>query len=318
MSVHVSSFVWKQIKTSIAQKLVLLKLADNCNDDGYCYPSVATIASECGMSERYVQKIVKQLVDDGQLLVDNQSGKKTPNGYTNVYYVVKYRETNNIVSKPSDLRATGEQQDTPKDDGVNNSTPLSSDGVNNSTPQGVNNSTPKPSVKPSVNTTTPPTTQQPEVVSEPKAPVTKSDELLPVVDTKLSAEDYKAYIAVINQDFKLYKGRDMKLFHQLRGTSKQKGIKEYAFTDKPVDLAELKAFVAWYRRTYPNISLPQAPDKIASRVEEFRQSVQKRNPVTPMQPVNDPYKIEAEDIADIADIEAMVEKARKKIKGEAA
>jgi cytochrome c553 len=110
----------------------------------------------------------------------------------------------------------------------------------------------------------------------------------------------------------------MKLFHQLRGTSKQKGIKEYAFTDKPVDLAELKGFVAWYRRTYPNISLPQAPDKIASRVEEFRQSVQKRNPVSPMQPVAPYSDIPELSDEDMQNIEAMIEAARKKSRGQAA
>lgn len=293
MSVHVSSYIWKNCQATIAQKLVLVKLADNCNDDGYAFPSVATIARECCMSERYVQKIIKQLIASGELSVDVQSGKKTPNGYTNVYYMVKYRHVNNITATPSDLRVTGEQSDTPASGGVNNSTPLNSNGVNNSTPQGVNNSTPKPSVKPSLKETTPPTTQQPAVVTEEKAPVTKSDELLPVVDNKLSSEEFKEFQKIINQDFKAYRGRDMNILNMLRGKSTKAPYKDYAFRDDPVALDELKGFVKWWRNKFPSADLPLSPETLASRIEEFRQTVQKRNQVTPVVVNDDPYGIKA-------------------------
>ncbi|CBW29805.1 Uncharacterised protein [Haemophilus influenzae] len=35
-----------------ARKLVLLKLADNANDDGICFPSYQYIADKCEMSKR--------------------------------------------------------------------------------------------------------------------------------------------------------------------------------------------------------------------------------------------------------------------------
>lgn len=290
MSVHVSSYIWKNCQATIAQKMVLLKLADNCNDEGYAFPSVATIARECCMSERYVQKIIKQLIASGELSVDVQSGKKTPNGYTNVYYIVKYRHVNNITAAPSDLRATGEQLDTPANDGVNNSTPLNSNGVNNSTSQGVNNSTPKPSVKPSLKETTPPTTPEPIGSETVKAPVTKNDELLPVVD-KLSSEDYKHFMEIIHTELKARRGQDMIYYHILRGTAKGKN-KAFALTDSPLSLDEFRQYVKWYKQQRPNLSFP-GQQKIASNIEEFRQTVQKRNPVTPVAVNDDPYGIKA-------------------------
>lgn len=50
-------------KTSLqtSQKIVLLALCDNANDQGECYPSISTIASKCSMSERNVFYVIAQL-----------------------------------------------------------------------------------------------------------------------------------------------------------------------------------------------------------------------------------------------------------------
>jgi hypothetical protein len=69
MSVKVSALCW-QIPLPIADKLVLLRLADYAdNDGGKIFPSVATVAHFCGVSERAVQYILKKLTDDGLLFV---------------------------------------------------------------------------------------------------------------------------------------------------------------------------------------------------------------------------------------------------------
>jgi len=63
MSVHYSSAVWKaKIKDPIA-KLVLLKLADNANDAGKCWPSIAKISEETGLCRRTVQTKIRSLED---------------------------------------------------------------------------------------------------------------------------------------------------------------------------------------------------------------------------------------------------------------
>ncbi|WP_051919491.1 helix-turn-helix domain-containing protein [Basilea psittacipulmonis] len=43
------------------KKLILLKLADNANDEGYCYPSYADIARQCEVSRRTVIQHIKQM-----------------------------------------------------------------------------------------------------------------------------------------------------------------------------------------------------------------------------------------------------------------
>ena len=55
MSITLMAEVWKTGLPS-TQKMVLLALADNCNDQGECYPSIQTVAKKCSLSERAVQK----------------------------------------------------------------------------------------------------------------------------------------------------------------------------------------------------------------------------------------------------------------------
>ena len=45
-----------------ARKLVLLKLADNANDDGICFPSYQYIADKCEMSKRSAISHIDDLI----------------------------------------------------------------------------------------------------------------------------------------------------------------------------------------------------------------------------------------------------------------
>lgn len=58
MSVHISAPVWKVRGLSMTQKIVLLKLADNANESGICWPSLNTIAEDCGCSVRTVSRAI--------------------------------------------------------------------------------------------------------------------------------------------------------------------------------------------------------------------------------------------------------------------
>jgi len=49
------------------EKIVLLSLADNANDDGHCWPSMAAIARRAGMTARGAQLIVQRLEAAGHL-----------------------------------------------------------------------------------------------------------------------------------------------------------------------------------------------------------------------------------------------------------
>ncbi len=65
-------------------KLVLMALADACDDDGYCWPSIPTLARKTCLDDRSTQRILNQLKADGLLQTERrfrQDGSPTSNGY---------------------------------------------------------------------------------------------------------------------------------------------------------------------------------------------------------------------------------------------
>lgn len=67
------------------RKLVLIKLADNANDQGECWPSYQTIAEQCEISRRSVMTHVKKLEDDGFLRREYRAGEK--GNSTNIFHM---------------------------------------------------------------------------------------------------------------------------------------------------------------------------------------------------------------------------------------
>jgi hypothetical protein len=67
------------------RKLVLLKLADNANDQGECWPSYQYIADQCEMSKRSVMAHIDALIEAGflrkELRIGGEKGNKS-NLYT--------------------------------------------------------------------------------------------------------------------------------------------------------------------------------------------------------------------------------------------
>lgn len=68
---------------SMAKKLILIKLADNANDDGLCWPSYATIARHCECDKRTVMRHIKDMVDMGVL---TRKHRITNSGNTSNYF----------------------------------------------------------------------------------------------------------------------------------------------------------------------------------------------------------------------------------------
>lgn len=64
MSVHISSLVWKA-KMPSTEKFILLKLADNANDDGVCWPSLTRICTETCLSRSTVCTNLNSLESKG-------------------------------------------------------------------------------------------------------------------------------------------------------------------------------------------------------------------------------------------------------------
>lgn len=78
------NWAWEQPLPPVP-KLVLMALADNADDHGYCWPKMKTIAAKCSTSERTVQRTIKTLLVAGMLKKDarfDASGRQVSNGYT--------------------------------------------------------------------------------------------------------------------------------------------------------------------------------------------------------------------------------------------
>lgn len=74
MSVRAMTRVW-ELDLPDSDKIVLLALADCANDEGHCWPSVASLTRKCSKSERTIQAAIKRLVDEGLLLRREVPGK---------------------------------------------------------------------------------------------------------------------------------------------------------------------------------------------------------------------------------------------------
>lgn len=78
------NWAWEQ-QLSPGSKLILMALADNADDQGYCWPKIKTIAAKCCVSERTARRTIKDLVDSCLLQISarfNAAGGQVSNGYT--------------------------------------------------------------------------------------------------------------------------------------------------------------------------------------------------------------------------------------------
>ena len=85
MSVRIMSEVFERSKTQGNARLVLLSLADSCNDDASCWPSIRKIAEKANISEPITKKYLNALIQVGVITRDERedfSGRQTSNLYT--------------------------------------------------------------------------------------------------------------------------------------------------------------------------------------------------------------------------------------------
>lgn len=108
MSVDISSWIWKHSPTKGSKRLLLLSLADNANDQGYCWPSIATIAKRCKMSKRYTQRLLKELEKEGHIIIIHRYDDKRDLNKSNMYQVV-------TVQRPLPLNGSEQETATPDD-----------------------------------------------------------------------------------------------------------------------------------------------------------------------------------------------------------
>jgi hypothetical protein len=106
MSVLYLSKVWAHSRAEDAALVVLLAIADFADDNGYAYPSVATLASKARKTERTTQRAIQTLQKMGELEVDPQAGRRG----CNLYRVIVDR-TNTPLPAPAggDTHVTGDK-----------------------------------------------------------------------------------------------------------------------------------------------------------------------------------------------------------------
>lgn len=81
MSVRIMSAIWESGPADQAECMLLLALADMADDDGICWPAMATVADRARMSERNARRVVRRLEDAGWLVTDGQRGRHNTNRY---------------------------------------------------------------------------------------------------------------------------------------------------------------------------------------------------------------------------------------------
>jgi len=79
VSVHITAPVWKIKSLTMTQKIILLKLADNANEAGICWPSLSTIAEDCRCSVRTVSRAIAHF--EGIDLIDHDRRFNKSNMY---------------------------------------------------------------------------------------------------------------------------------------------------------------------------------------------------------------------------------------------
>lgn len=84
MSHPATKWAWKQ-KLPHLDKMVLLNLSDRANDDFECWPSMQTIADDCGMCRKSVCNSIVKLEERGLIFVER---RMTPHGKSSNVYTI--------------------------------------------------------------------------------------------------------------------------------------------------------------------------------------------------------------------------------------
>ena len=104
----------KAMKMSVGnslRKLVLLKLADQANDHGECWPSYQHIADHCETSKRSVMTHVKKLEQDGLIRREYRKGEK--GNSTNIFKLTLNKKRGENISPPSELDSPSSDPNSP-------------------------------------------------------------------------------------------------------------------------------------------------------------------------------------------------------------
>ncbi|MEX4582180.1 helix-turn-helix domain-containing protein [Haemophilus influenzae] len=95
-----------------ARKLVLLKLADNANDDGICFPSYQYIADKCEMTRRSAINHIEYLIKIG--LVSKKERKNKDGSISNLYFLHLEQGSENFALGSENFALGGSENISPR------------------------------------------------------------------------------------------------------------------------------------------------------------------------------------------------------------
>lgn len=114
MSIAVMSRAWLT-DTQAVDKIVLLALADRADDEGHCWPGIASLSKKCGLSERSVQRSIQSLVEAGHL-----TRKDVPGKGCNYTVHPRHAVTPDTLSPPTESHVTPDTQSPNTSGNINN------------------------------------------------------------------------------------------------------------------------------------------------------------------------------------------------------
>jgi hypothetical protein len=117
MSSEALTWAKKTSTGRVADKSVLIALADYADHEGYCYPSMKTLAQATDMTDRHVRRCMARLEAAGLVQREErarQNGAQTSNGYR-------------LQLRTADMVAPGPEEDTPR---THRSAPPLTNGTN--------------------------------------------------------------------------------------------------------------------------------------------------------------------------------------------
>lgn len=138
MSIRAMNYVWDNSKAEGSALVVLLAIADVCNDEDWSsWMGVPRLSEKARMSERNLQRVLRSLEELGELQIDIGAGKKTAHGSTNLYTIPRFADGVTSTS-PGDthvtrgVTSTSPQEVTPASPRLISSTPSVKDSSSGS------------------------------------------------------------------------------------------------------------------------------------------------------------------------------------------
>lgn len=107
MSNQLLNSAWKITGLTVAQKIVLIRLADRADKVGKCFPGHASLALDCGLTERSVRAALPALQSKGHLTIKREARKAFKGDSVFTYTVHPTPEIASAVTPENSAADTG-------------------------------------------------------------------------------------------------------------------------------------------------------------------------------------------------------------------